>query len=34
LRDGVEEFERLIVASGVDGEPVIGIEATSRIRRR
>ncbi len=30
LREGVDELERLIAASGVDGSPVIGLEATGR----
>jgi transposase len=33
LRDGVEELDRLIAASGVDGAPVIGIEATGSLHR-
>ena len=33
LRDGVEELARLIVASGVPGVPVIGIEATGALHR-
>ncbi len=33
LRDGIEELERLISASGVDGPPVIGIEATGALHR-
>ena len=33
LRDGVEELARLIAGSGVDGAPVIGIEATGALHR-
>ena len=33
LRDGVEELDRLIASSGVDGAPVIGIEATGALHR-
>jgi transposase len=33
LRDGIEELERLITASGVGGAPVIGIEATGALHR-
>ena len=33
LRDGVDELERLITASGADGAPVIGIEATGALHR-
>jgi transposase len=33
LRDGVDELARLIVASGVEGAPVIGIEATGALHR-
>jgi transposase len=33
LRDGVEELDRLIAASGADGAPVIGIEATGALHR-
>src|SRR4051795_3333907 len=33
LRDGVEELARLIAGSGVDGSPVIGIEATGALHR-
>ena len=33
LRDGVDELARLIASSGVDGEPVIGIEATGALHR-
>src|SRR3954447_8344118 len=33
LRDGVEELERLIGLSGVEGAPVIGIEATGALHR-
>ena len=33
LRDGVEELARLIASSGVDGAPVIGIEATGALHR-
>jgi transposase len=33
LREGVDELERLIVASGVDGRPVIGLEATGALHR-
>src|SRR3954466_8405308 len=33
LRDGVDELERLIAGSGVDGAPVIGIEATGALHR-
>src|SRR5215210_3520651 len=33
LRDGVEELGRLIASSGVDGAPVIGIEATGALHR-
>ncbi len=33
LRDGVDELERLIAASGVDGPPVIGLEATGSLHR-
>jgi hypothetical protein len=31
LRDGVDELERLIAASGVAGPPVIGLEATGAL---
>lgn len=33
LRDGVDELERLIADSGVDGVPVIGVEATGALHR-
>src|SRR3954452_6904190 len=33
LRDGVDELERLIGASGVAGAPVIGLEATGALHR-
>jgi transposase len=33
LRDGVDELARLIVASGVGGPPVIGVEATGGLHR-
>jgi hypothetical protein len=33
LRDGVEALARLIAGSGVDGAPVIGIEATGALHR-
>jgi transposase len=33
LRDGVDELERLIDASGVTGAPVIGLEATGALHR-
>jgi hypothetical protein len=33
LRDGVDELARLIAASGVDGAPVIGLEATGGLHR-
>jgi transposase len=33
LRDGVDELARLIAGSGVDGGPVIGIEATGALHR-
>ena len=33
LRDGVDELERLVVASGVGGPPVIGLEATGGLHR-
>jgi transposase len=33
LRDGVDELERLIGASGVTGAPVIGLEATGALHR-
>ena len=33
LRDGVDELDRLIAASGVSGPPVIGIEATGALHR-
>jgi transposase len=33
LRDGVDELDRLIAGSGVDGVPVIGIEATGALHR-
>src|SRR3954453_4779779 len=33
LRDGVEELARLIAGSGVNGAPVIGIEATGALHR-
>ena len=33
LRDGVDELARLIAGSGVDGPPVIGIEATGALHR-
>lgn len=33
LRDGVDELARLIAGSGVDGAPVIGIEATGALHR-
>jgi transposase len=31
LRDGVDELQRLIAASGVEGAPVIGLEATGAL---
>jgi transposase len=31
LRDGVDELQRLIAASGVEGSPVIGLEATGAL---
>lgn len=36
LREGIDELERLIAASGVIAPPVIGLEATGRciVRRR
>ena len=33
LREGVDELERLIAASGVAGPPVIGLEATGALHR-
>jgi transposase len=33
LREGIDELERLIVASGVEGRPVIGLEATGALHR-
>jgi transposase len=33
LRDGIDELERLIAGSGIDGPPVIGIEATGALHR-
>jgi transposase len=33
LRDGVDELDRLIASSGVQGAPVIGIEATGALHR-
>jgi transposase len=33
LRDGIEELQRLIDASGVAGTPVIGLEATGSLHR-
>jgi transposase len=33
LRDGVDELARLISSSGIDGPPVIGIEATGALHR-
>ena len=33
LREGVDELERLVARSGVDGPPVIGIEATGALHR-
>lgn len=33
LRDGIDELARLIVASGVEGPPVIGLEATGSLHR-
>jgi hypothetical protein len=33
LREGVDELERLIDASGVGGRPVIGLEATGALHR-
>lgn len=33
LRDGVDELERLIVATNIDGPPVIGLEATGSLHR-
>jgi transposase len=33
LRDGVDELERLIAASGVGGRPVIGLESTGALHR-
>lgn len=33
LRDGVDELERLIAQSGVQGPPVIGLEATGGLHR-
>jgi transposase len=33
LREGVDELERLICASGVAGRPVIGLEATGALHR-
>jgi transposase len=33
LRDGVDELERLVMASGVVGAPVIGLEATGALHR-
>ena len=33
LREGVDELERLVAASGVGGMPVIGLEATGALHR-
>jgi hypothetical protein len=33
LRDGVDQLERLLAASGVAGPPVIGLEATGALHR-
>lgn len=33
LRDGLDELERLITSSGVEGPPVIGLEATGSLHR-
>ncbi len=33
LRDGVDELERLVTSSGVEGPPVIGLEATGSLHR-
>ncbi|QEC49561.1 transposase [Baekduia soli] len=33
LREGIDELERLIAASGVGGAPVIGLEATGSLHR-
>ena len=33
LRDGVDELERLVAASGIEGPPVIGLEATGALHR-
>jgi transposase len=33
LRDGIDELTRLIAASGADGPPVIGLEATGALHR-
>ena len=33
LREGVDELERLIIASGVTGAPVIGLEASGALHR-
>jgi hypothetical protein len=33
LREGVDELQRLIASSGVDGSPVIGLEATGALHR-
>ena len=33
LREGLDELERLVAESGVDGQPVIGIEATGSLHR-
>ena len=33
LRDGIEQLARLIDASGIDGAPVIGMEATGALHR-
>ena len=33
LRDGVDELERLVAASGIEGTPVIGLEATGALHR-
>ncbi|HWF31348.1 MAG TPA: transposase [Solirubrobacteraceae bacterium] len=33
LRDGIDELERLVLASGVVGAPVIGLEATGALHR-
>lgn len=33
LREGIDELERLIASSGVDGSPVIGLEATGALHR-